>query len=293
MVPTRLQRDFATLDRVDEAIARDYGREARIVAVDVVDVGGFAGFFAKRTFRVTIELPDPAMPERAAAGPSASAASSATPTVFGIDALLEAAEEFELEERLPQPSTVSAPFEQVYSGLLDYTRPSSVPASTPAPRPTLLSHPRWVAPLTGAGDLVVVLGIGRDVLPVARRIGSMVGSLSVYGVTGAAPGDAENRRGVVKDRAHAVMNGHAVALAVEMEPTHVIDMARAILALGPDQVMAVVDASRKPEDTERWISAVRTVLPIDAMLVIGVDETATPQTIDVLDLPRGVADVLD
>ena len=319
MASTRLQREFPALDGLNERISREHGPEATIVAIEPVQVGGIAGFFARRTFRVTIEVPEPAPPRPPAAGSAAgsggaggSAGGGAGPgtgrggPAAGIEALLAAAEEAELREQLPTPSTQSEPFAQVLDNLIAYTRQpepeqiasgriaGTASSARDAARPASAARAGWVRPLSGPGDLVAVIGLGADTLSAAQRVAQRTGSLVVYGAARSPDAvDAEHRRDVLRRRAHAVVNGHGLTLAVVLDTTDVAGTVGAVAALEPDQVMVVVDASRKAEDTRHWVDAVRRLVPVDAMLVIGTAATASPETVDELGLPRGVADALD
>ena len=70
------------------------------------------------------------------------------------------------------------------------------------------------------------------------------------------------------------------------EPVH--DVYRE--AVQPDQVWVAVDASRKPDDTARWVHAVAARIPVDAVAVEGTEHTATPDTVEELNLPIGWVD---
>jgi hypothetical protein len=63
-----------------------------------------------------------------------------------------------------------------------------------------------------------------------------------------------------------------------------------VLGLSPDQVWLVVDAGRKPDDTALWVNTVAARIPVDAVAVEGSALTATPDTVDELNLPIGWVD---
>jgi hypothetical protein len=52
----------------------------------------------------------------------------------------------------------------------------------------------------------------------------------------------------------------------------------------------VVDAGRKTADTAVWVAEVASVLTIDALAVVGVVATGSPETVDRLGLPIGWVD---
>lgn len=68
------------------------------------------------------------------------------------------------------------------------------------------------------------------------------------------------------------------------------DALAALGAIDPDQVWVVVDAGRKPDDTQRWVDRVATAVDIAALAVVGAASTATPQTVNSLGIPVGWVD---
>ncbi len=60
--------------------------------------------------------------------------------------------------------------------------------------------------------------------------------------------------------------------------------------IAADQVWIVVDASRKPEDTARWVAAVSARVGVHAIATIGTRRTSTPETVLELGLPEGWSD---
>jgi hypothetical protein len=186
-----------------------------------------------------------------------------------------------------------------YSGAL-----SAASASVEQPVPT---------PLTRPGDLVAVVGLGEDALTVARQMAVVAGGDEVSSDVWTAGGLAadglrrvEDRRTALEARADAVSRGCSVFLAVGVGlgagtglgggvglgagsgvgPVGSGD-ARILGGIRPDQVWVVVDAGRKAEDTARWVRAVASVVPVDAVAVIRQDSTSTPDTVDALGLPIG------
>ncbi|MCU1576941.1 MAG: hypothetical protein JWP70_1645, partial [Leifsonia sp.] len=163
------------------------------------------------------------------------------------------------------------------------------------------------SPLTRPGDLVAVVGLGEDALPVARQMAVVAGGDEVSSGVWTAGGLAvdglrrvEDRRTALEARADAVSRGCSVFLAVGVGLGGGVGLgagsgvgsvgsgdARILGGIRPDQVWVVVDAGRKPEDTARWVRAVASVVPVDAVAVIRQDSTSTPDTVDALGLPIG------
>jgi hypothetical protein len=163
------------------------------------------------------------------------------------------------------------------------------------------------SPLTRPGDLVAVVGLGEDALPVARQMAVVAGGDEVSSGVWTAGGLAvdglrrvEDRRTALEARADAVSRGCSVFLAVGVGLGGGVGLgagsgvgsvgsgdARILGGIRPDQVWVVVDAGRKAEDTARWVRAVASVVPVDAVAVIRQDSTSTPETVDALGLPIG------
>ncbi|MDM7990899.1 hypothetical protein [Arthrobacter sp. zg-Y877] len=157
--------------------------------------------------------------------------------------------------------------------------------------------PMAPAPLTGAGDLVMVVGLGDDALEVCRSMadasGAGAAAVRIAGVLETdGVGRAADRRAVATARAAGVMAGHSIFLAYGLGRTGT-EMGRhttLISALAADQVWVAVDASRKSEDTAAWVGAVRSAAVVDAAAVEGIDTTGTPQSVNELGLPIGWLD---
>ena len=62
------------------------------------------------------------------------------------------------------------------------------------------------------------------------------------------------------------------------------------VGVGGDQVWAVVDATRKTEDTSRWVGMLRGRVQVDAMASIRVAQTSTPDSLHALGLPEAWSD---
>ncbi|MET3946997.1 hypothetical protein [Arthrobacter sp. EM1] len=164
----------------------------------------------------------------------------------------------------------------------------------PSPSPRFHGAYRAPEPLSGIGDLVVLVGLGEDALDTALAMSTAAGGadvrtggqLSAYGhlhVDGRQSATAARAQAVLMDRTVLVAFGvgRSGDAAARIHP---------IAALAADQVWVVVDAGRKPEDTERWVNVLSAQLHIDAVAVIGATETDTPETVNALELPVGWID---
>ncbi|MCQ1957683.1 hypothetical protein NNX39_14385 [Arthrobacter sp. zg-Y826] len=157
--------------------------------------------------------------------------------------------------------------------------------------------PMAPAPLGGAGDLVMVVGLGDDALEVCSSMADFSGAgaaaVRVAGVLETdGVGRAADRRAVATARAAGVMAGHSIFLAYGLgrSGTEMGRHSTLISALAADQVWVAVDAGRKPEDTASWVGAVRSAVVVDAAAVEGIDTTGTPQSVNALGLPIGWLD---
>ena len=330
MEPRRFQLEGPSLDALKAKVFAEHGPRARIIAAEKVTVGGIGGFLSRQHYEVTVELP-PRGRRRAPVEPDLPGRTSSK---AGIAALLEEAERAEsgLRPASPSVSTGSHAFAELMENLSASTgAPPPAPAPAPAapavpvipaaaepaaavqvplnriqldavyPGPAnepgrSAMHPA-PAPLTGAGDLVMVVGLGEDPLEVCRSMADHAGSgpaaVRVAGVLETdGVGRAADRRAVATARAAGVMSGHSVFLAYGLgrSGTEMGRHSTLISALAADQVWVVVDAGRKPEDTAAWVGAVRNAAVVDAAAVEGIDTTGTPQTVNLLGLPIGWLD---
>ncbi|SDK00576.1 hypothetical protein SAMN05216282_102103 [Cryobacterium psychrotolerans] len=280
MEPNRFQLEGATLRELKARILAEHGPEATIVAAERVTVGGIRGFFARQHYEVTVEMP--------ARRPLHARDSVALPTRLGIAALLDDADEAEARAHDPAAADRLSTGSDRFAALMDeltFATGGTPPAAAKA----------RVAPavLAGAGDLVLVVGQADDALAAARSLVLAVGSGEVR-VGGALPGEGnervDDRRGALAARAGGVAQGHGIVVAFALgrgaQPAG--DLARQVASLGamePDQTWLVVDASRKADDTARWVRAVSDAVPIDAVVAVGRELTASPATVDDLGFP--------
>ena len=304
MEPRRFQLEGPSLEDLKARVLAEHGARARIIAAEKVTVGGIGGFLARHHYEVTVELP-PRGRRRAAGEPDAPR-NPGSPGGSGIGALLERAEQVEglLHSNAAGTSVVSTG-SPAFAELMDTLTFSTETVDAPVPEPVLLPHPAQLpprvmqapAPLSGAGDLVIVAGLGNDALEVCRSMSHAAGAGSA-GVRVAgqlAPDDvirAGDRRAVAAARAAGVMGGYGIFLAYGLG-RGVEELARhttLIAALAADQLWVVADAGRKPDDTAAWVGALRSAAVVHALAVEGLEATATPQTVNTLGLPIGWLD---
>ncbi|WP_149203342.1 hypothetical protein [Actinotalea subterranea] len=93
-MPTRLLLDGEDLPSLMLRVRSEMGPGARIVKAERIRTGGFAGFFAKEHYELTVEVPEPVRPGRRRLAPRGTAPGDAA----GIDALLAAADAAEQED---------------------------------------------------------------------------------------------------------------------------------------------------------------------------------------------------
>lgn len=168
------------------------------------------------------------------------------------------------------------------------------PVSAPSPRAAAPARETVPVPLSGTGDLVVLVGLDDDALDTALAMSiaaggadvRTAGELSAYGHL-----HLDGRQSATAARAHAVETEQTVLAAFGLgKARHTLARLQAIAALSPDQLWVVVDAGRKPEDTARWVGLLRARLDVAAVAVVGAADTATPESVDALGLPVGWID---
>lgn len=275
----RLHLELSELGDLHSRVLVEFGPDAEVIAAEKVTVGGIAGFLSRQHYEVTVEVPSSILP------PSQQDAHELdVPARVGLAALLAEADETEARisapasrSLAPAVSTASAQFDDLMTSL-------SVTSPRPAPRtPALRTNP---------GDLVLLVGVWRDPVRVARAIAGAAEAAVCAAGTVIAPGAEriDNRRDALEARARGVRDGHGVVVALGLAPGRADQTAELVTAIAPDQVWVVVDASRKVEDTSAWVDRIGAVIPIDAMAVLGRDDTATPESVDALGLPVGWVD---
>lgn len=274
MSPSRFQLEGASLAEVTARAQAEYGPKAKIIAAEAVTSGGISGFFAQRHYEVTIEVPDDTAQD---------AHEFDLPARAGIAALLDDADSADIglvtEPVKQNLSTESVDFAAIMADLTANTvRPIEVPIASKSP-----------AILTGAGDLVVVVGLASDSLRVARTMLVNAGE-SALRIAGdlyePSLGRVDDRRGLLSARASGVEGGHSVLVAFGLGSAGFdFGKSESLRQLHADQVWVVVDASRKQSDTERWVGAVKSAVTVDGLVAFGRELTATPETVAELGLP--------
>ncbi|TFC96626.1 MULTISPECIES: hypothetical protein [Cryobacterium] len=154
--------------------------------------------------------------------------------------------------------------------------------------------------LTGAGDLVIVVGWQDAALPVTRELAPDDGSAAVFVAGAIDAGTAVeagldrilDRRTALEARARGVELGKTsfVAFGLGSDASTAGIHASLLVLVRPDQVWVVVDAGRKPADTARWVAEVARSLDIDAVAVTGYTTTGSPESVDELGIPVGWVD---
>jgi hypothetical protein len=228
-----------------------------------------------------------------------------------IAALLEEADAVELSLHRTATAGVSTEsrdfaelLEQLGTGLLTPAEPAAavsipgIPASVAAPpaapgnaADSALGAP---APLTGVGDLVVLVGLGEDAMDTALAMSTAAGGadvrtageLSAYGHL-----HLDGRQSATAARAHAVLTERTVLAAFGLgKARNALARVQSVAALSADQVWVVVDAGRKHEDTARWVGVLSAQLNVTAVAVVGASETGSPDSVNGLGLPVGWID---
>ncbi len=152
-------------------------------------------------------------------------------------------------------------------------------------------------PLSEPGSLVLVAGLGEDPVQVCAAMAAAAG----YGYEAvraagqaAAPGiaRADGRSAAELAQAEGVFAGRPVYLALGLAADAVQSArsAAAAASLLPDQVWAAVDAGRKAEDTAGWVAGLREMVAVDAVAVLGLEGTSSPDTAAALGIPVGWID---
>jgi hypothetical protein len=275
-MPRRLRLEGESLQAILDEARRTHGPDVRIVSAERVITGGIKGLFGRQHFEAVVEVTG-ASP----APVSAAAVRFPASRRAGIAALLDDADDAdELRPGRAEGLEVSTGGEE-FAALLE-----ELVAETSLPLPPATS--RVPGPSAAVGDLVALVGLGHDAVPVARAMAGYLGlGVACAGRAGAdGVPRVQDRRGATEARARGVREGTAtvVAVGVGVDPAD----ARAVLdELRPEEVWVVVDASRKPADTAAWVGAVRRLADVRAMVVVGQELTLTPETVEGLGLPVG------
>jgi hypothetical protein len=254
-----------------------------------------------------------------AGGPARPAAPSHHLRGAAIAALLEEADAAELSLHRTAPDGVSTEsrdfaelLEQLGTGLRTPVEPpiaagtaARQTAAGAAVHPAAVGSPvhqaaapggavRVPAPLTGVGDLVLLVGLGEDAMDAALAMSMAsggadvrtAGELSAYGHL-----HVDGRQSATAARAHAVVTERTVLVAFGLgKARNAPARVPSVAALSADQVWVVVDAGRKHEDTARWVGVLSAQLNVTAVAVVGASETGSPESVHGLGLPVGWID---
>lgn len=260
---TRLLLEGPDLSELVAQVREQFGTRARIVRAERVRTGGFAGFFAKESFEMTVDVPDePTRPVRAFAHrpPPAPTAPAA-----GIEDLLDAADAADVAADAP-PATAVEPrgtgvstTSQEFAAVLDQVRTLvGLPAPdvvVPAPRTPPVPAPAAAgrtSPTAAGGALLrtelVRLGVPAALLdPEPVTLAAVLGRLPAPprpprgpGQVLAVVGEGDGPRAVARtlavrwelaDDQVVEMHGSTTAAAVVPDPTGPRVVA---LRVGPD-----------------------------------------------------------
>ena len=327
-MPKQYRLKGASLEAVRDKAVSLYGPGARIVAAEKVTNPGFGGLFAKDRIEATVEVPDAPLPVPASepsarprtttpAVPGAASEAHASLRRPAIAALLEQADQSEL--RLhgrggaqaggdapsaatadPAPVSTAGPD---FAGLLaqlgaEYGQVGAAVVRSPEEPGDVVAAPAAPAKapsvLAGAGDLVLLLGLGDDALGPALEMSLAAGGCDVRtggGMSAFGHLHVADRQAATSARASAVATGQTVLVAFGLgRPRDVAGRAGLINAIGADQVWVVVDARRKADDTAAWVTALRARTVVDGIAVVGAEDTLTPESVEALGLPVGWRD---
>lgn len=275
MPSTRLRLEPKELRGAAARVRAEYGPEARIVAADEIRVGGIAGFFARRMYELTIEHPGGWTPPVA--------------PLSGIEALLAEAEREEsalpsaLPADAPPVSTNTDSFSNVLGSL---TATVGVTLAEEPPHPS-----RFRAE---PGALLAIAGLHEDALRVAADVAAGIpgAQLAIAGDLGGGAPRVDDRRGATALRARAVELGSVAIVAIGLGAGGPLAEANAsrVGLLGADATWVAVDATRKHDDTARWVAAVRAAVPVREMAVLDAAQTESPESVHDLGLRQAWPD---
>ncbi|MCZ2403300.1 hypothetical protein IV498_08920 [Paenarthrobacter sp. Z7-10] len=189
-------------------------------------------------------------------------------------------------EVLPQISTGSGDF----AALLDELTSSVSPEKSRNQRRDAPAVPVLDA---GPGRILMVVGLGMDPLETARSMGAALGGAVEIRTAGAMRTvgleHVVGRNGLSAARSAATAAGRTVVVAFGLRTDGLVP-APALSDLDADQVWVAVDAARKPADTAAWVRKVGWATSVDALAVLGSQETLTPGTVNELGLAVGWVD---
>lgn len=250
-----------------------FGPDAKLISAEQVTTGGLAGFFAERHFEAIIEVPGEVAP---------AAETRPRPDLSGMAALLEEVNATEAGIHgvdLPPVSTRSGEF----GSLLDDLTLSVAPDPSVPPRP-----------MTGAGELIILAGMGTDALVAAESLAASEGHtvVSIGGsITTGGTGRIDTPAAAIAARAEGITHATGTIVAFGLGSRRTLPAyLKALSAVPADQVWLVADASRKEADTAAWTAAAGKAVKVAALAVINGSETLSPGTVGTLGFPVGWVD---
>lgn len=221
----------------------------------------------------------------------------------GLERLLAAAESSETRLATRQAAPVGSQGSD-FASILDEQSFALEPAAgrraagrAEAPRGQKLrpATPRQAAPVARAaelavrrqvGDLVLLVGLGTDAVTAAAALDDGSVMLRTTGQPDALHRPVTDRRSAMKTRAAAVAEGCSVLLADSLAGfSAAADAAERLEVLGADQLLVVVDARHKSEDTARWVGELGGRIGIHGVLVLHSQLTGTPDSVLELGYP--------
>ncbi|QOD05742.1 hypothetical protein [Pseudarthrobacter sp. BIM B-2242] len=277
------------MEGLEARVLNEYPPGSAIISAEKVRTGGIGGFLAKTHFEVVVEVPDAAPTARFPTMPRQKSSSHPVPPRAGVAALLADADKADAAMHgaipkgpsTPELSTTTRSFGELMESLEKSTL-SDGPESAKGPEDLL----------TGAGDVILVAGLGADALATVRSMAAVVrsssiltaGSFRAYGTD-----HIVSRQGLVTAQAAAVIAREPLFVAFGLGTDGSL-RTNALTELKADQVWVVVDATRKHTDTEAWVKKVGWSAPVQALAVVNYQDTRTPETVHDLDLPIGWID---
>lgn len=306
-----------------------YGAAARIVRAEKIQTGGLFGLGATTSYEVLVELdaePVPASGQGPAGSPARPAARRrpAAPR-RSLSEMLAAADQGDdarpsaadrsggargdsartdrsrgvpvgvVREQAPE-ADFAAILDQLTAGAGDGL-PSMAVASggeeVAVPGPAV-PGPAVPRPLAGPGDLVLLAGRRAQPLNAAWSMAKQLqGGAEVLtagdhrhnGVSHVFLDSVEVKK--ARSAAEAAGRPLLIAFSFGQRGSSNLSMLASVRA---QQLWLVVDAAHKPEDTQSWVGrACRYAVP-DALAVVGVTDTATPESVNALKIPVGWVD---
>lgn len=326
-MPSRFQLKGPSLAALKWQLLTEYGQRARIVRAERIQVGGLFGMGASTSYEVTVEVDGvasqralasrsaatpPAGKGQAGTGQPASGRRRATAGSWpGLTALLAEADAADGPGAPSRPDSVAASPATVVATPAEPSRPSPAaqePAQSAfdvvlaklAQEEIEASEPSEgennVQPSQRAGDLILLIGLRGEPLGVAQTMarelnrgnGAEVRTAGEYRIEGVEHLLIDSP-GVAKAQALAAVAGRPllIAFSIGERTSSKPDILASVKA---DQVWLVVDAAHKPEDTDAWVRQACWFTNPHALAVVGVKDTATPESVNDLGIPIGWLD---